>query len=421
MTLRRHWLDAGAVLLLVLVSGNPAFTYLIGKEASLVAVPLVLALASFFLGTRFRKTDPWIPALFAFIATVHLFEFGPQVVPATLGFLLKIVTALLAIRLVRDFSATYATVLYWLASISLVLYIPQLILTAPLREYAQAIAVPYSPGTLHVGIHNFNPINHALRNSGFFWEPGAFAGYIVLALILSFARALRDRSPLRLTGRHWMLIVALLTTQSTTGYAALALIAIVFIFLKFGFRFNGRMLFIAIALAFSAHIAYQKLPFLEDKILHQFTSTRIGAERSELTRFGNALYDWEFIRARPIFGWSPYTGTRRVVDSEVEEWLTGQGNGLSSSVVRFGIAGIVVFILAVYRSIRAGSRHPIFSLAATFTVLLLMVGEQFLNFPLFLTLLFAPRVQTGPRSERAAHLDSSDFIPKQELDANLGK
>lgn len=72
----------------------------------------------------------------------------------------------------------------------------------------------------------------SLRNSGPFWEPGAFQGYIWIAILL----LLFDVDQQSITHRKQvfvLLFVTLLTTRSTTGYV---LLAVAFVF------FNGRVL-----------------------------------------------------------------------------------------------------------------------------------------------------------------------------------
>ena len=61
-----------------------------------------------------------------------------------------------------------------------------------------------------------------VRSSGMFWEPGAYAGYLVLALLLI---ALKNGkfTPGAYKKESFWIVMALISTQSTTGYLILLL------------------------------------------------------------------------------------------------------------------------------------------------------------------------------------------------------
>ncbi len=403
MQIRKQALDTIAVLLVILASGNPVFAYLIGKEALLVGLPLVLFIYSLTRNLRIQFNDMLVLASFALIGVIHLFIFGVEILPATLGFLLKLATGWLIVRIVKNFVDTYVRLMYILAYISIIFFIPQIIFGDTLRSYVQFAAVAYSPETLHIGIHNFNPINHAYRNSGIFWEPGAFAGYLMLALILAVGVQIKNKKKINFDKTNIVLFIALFTTQSTTGYVVLMLFGVVFLYLSYGVRYVLRFVFAGMLLVVSILAAYQTLPFLAEKIDKQFEIAVDRSERSELTRFGNALYDWEFIKQRPIFGWSPYTETRGVIDPEVVDILTGQGNGFTALIVRFGLVGFLIYGIALQRSFFKKFDHLGYSLFSVLAIFMLLIGEQFLNFPLFMTLVFlASKNNERQKSDRKA-------------------
>lgn len=67
----------------------------------------------------------------------------------------------------------------------------------------------------------------SLRNSGPFWEPGAFQGYIWIAALLLIFNVDEERIKHR-KFVFALLIITLLTTQSTTGYVLLVLAVVLF-------------------------------------------------------------------------------------------------------------------------------------------------------------------------------------------------
>jgi hypothetical protein len=389
MVIRKQTLDSVVVLLVVLVSGNPVVFYLLGKGAILVGVPILLIGYAFVRGFRYNYIDVFIYLLFVLIGLVHFIEFGQSVVPATLGFLLKVAAALLVVRTVRDFPYTYVRVMTGLAILSLAFYVPQLLLGDTLRHYAGSVAIPYAPGTLHVGIHNFGIEIHKYRNSGFFWEPGAFAGYLMLAILIAGTERARNEGVFKIDSRMIVLIVALLTTTSTTGYVALVGFMSAFLFARYGIRDMGRGFAVGAVLAVAVFIGYKSLPFLSEKINAQYEAVLQENERYEITRFGNLIYDLKSIEKRPIFGWSAFPETRTTMDPSVSEIVSRQGNGFTGMVVRFGLVGLLIYLLSTYRYFAVRTNRWIFSASAVLVLCILLMGEQYLNFPLFYTLMFA--------------------------------
>lgn len=62
-----------------------------------------------------------------------------------------------------------------------------------------------------------------VRNSGVFWEPGAFAGFLILAMLMLLHSGENHK---RARAKMLILVVTLLTTRSTTGYILLVLILV---------------------------------------------------------------------------------------------------------------------------------------------------------------------------------------------------
>jgi len=102
MLIKKQTLDIAITLLVVLASGNPVVYYWFGKEVVLIGLPVLLFCYGFVRGLKLNKADILIFVAFVLIGLVHFIEFGASVMPATLGFLLKIVTALLLVRTVKD-------------------------------------------------------------------------------------------------------------------------------------------------------------------------------------------------------------------------------------------------------------------------------------------------------------------------------
>jgi hypothetical protein len=393
-TNRPNHVDALVAFLVVLISGNPVVLALYPR-AVFVAALLVLVCIAFVRGIHtVRSADLVLVAAFASLSIFHLATFSTTVISASAGFWVRLLIALLAVRVVDQFHLRYTKVMYLLALLSLCFYGAQQLLGMVGVDLRIALSNYsfLSDGRVHIGVHNFHFADEAHRNSGMFWEPGAFAGYLGLALLLlaahqdQYSRAAYKRI-------LWVLAIAIATTMSAAGYLLLPLVVAMHIRPRFA-TFSAPLRAISIALVLGLGVAMLTTilyPFISEKVMHQFESTLEGAEGAELTRFGSVIYDLEFIRSRPIAGWSPHPVTRTTLDSFSADILTGQGNGFTGFIVKFGLIGLALFAVASYLTFAGlfgtGTIRP---LVATLLVLAMLNGEAFLNYPVMMTLMFRP-------------------------------
>lgn len=112
----------------------------------------------------------------------------------------------------NQFKRTFVNVMCIIAAISLVMHFGAMFF--PLVKYA------VSHGRiLMLGLHNYWAFSVG-RNSGPFWEPGAFQIFLNLALVFG----LQDDDFFERKSKPIILIMAILTTKSTTGYFVLFVI-----------------------------------------------------------------------------------------------------------------------------------------------------------------------------------------------------
>jgi hypothetical protein len=385
-----------------------------GKSALLAGLIGVLALLLRSRGIRLPVRDASIVGGFAALAALHVATFGPVVVNASAAFLLRIVAAALAIRAVTDFHRHYVRVLHGLAWISFAFYLPVL-LGVDLAGMLGALRLPLQSGNtsvLHVGIHNFHLPEHSTRNSGIFHEPGAFAGYLALAVLLGLFEAGR-----RARRRRAVMLVALLSTLSTTAYVALAPVAVMLVVarkLAASSRAVYRHLVTAAAVVgVAGWVAFETLPFMKEKISAHLEDVAMERPWAKIDRIGNFLYDVDHISRRPLTGWSPRHTTRLHLDPEVIETVAAQGNGLSGFAVRYGLIGLGLFAVTAFAFFRRTYGSGLLAALALGVVAILLTGEQYLDGSVFLSLMFVPAAlpfavdptrRRGPAPRRAARV-----------------
>ncbi|MDB5957082.1 hypothetical protein [Ramlibacter sp.] len=400
---RTSRLHDAATLLVIAGSGNLILNYFGGPIGAFIPFAGV-ALLALVSGMSFKRSDAWLLLGFAAVTVVHLIAFGVQILPSTMSIGVRLATALLAVRVIPEFFSRVVKVMYWLAAISLVFHLPVL-LGVDMSPVVNHFSIPLSLGPLdihkditgHLIVHYYRQEvieGESLdRNSGMFWEPGAFAGYLVLALLLA------SLSYYRLTRKQLVVIVlALLTTRSTTGYVALALLALGYTLFSGRSKLGRSFVFKVVAgcaLPLTFYAVYSNTSFLEAKVAYQFSATEAENNTWEITRFGNAIYDWGYFLQRPLTGWSLSNTTR----PGEEEILLRQGNALTGLPVRLGLPAALLVLSLILRFFRlSGAWSPLWALAV---ICCLLVGEQFILYPLFLAMLVRPVARVASRPQAA--------------------
>lgn len=97
-----------------------------------------------------------------------------------------------------------------------------------------------------------------LRNSGFSWEPGRYACFIIIAIYINL---IRNKMNFRQNNNLYILLVSLISTQSTTGYVT----GIIIYILLYIYNTKRKNL-ISIVLFIGLVISISSLPFMGEKI-----------------------------------------------------------------------------------------------------------------------------------------------------------
>lgn len=378
--------------LVTAISGNPAMG-VFGKEMVYIGTLMIFMVLWWLKPLKLIKQDLMIFVCFVLLVVAHVLLFGSIVISTSLGFLIKLGIALFAVRLIAEFSHRYISVMYVLSLISFVFWIP-LLFGVNMQEIFSALRIPgIAADHYHIGIYNLrSEYDGAIRNMSMFWEPGAFAGYLMLALFF-LTRGGQNKA---LLSKHGLVLIsALLSTQSTTGYLAFMLLVMVCVYNADLIKGKVVKFLVSsasiVVLIGGAYVVANEVSFLGEKINSQIQSVSVRDEASRINRFGNFIYDLEWIAKRPILGWSVNPATRFSIDPEAAELILGQGNGLTGFAVRFGLIGLLVFLGFFAHTTRRITGSLAASLFGIVIVCVLLNGEQFLGFPIFLSLMFLPK------------------------------
>lgn len=188
------------------------------------------------------------------------------------------------------------------------------------------------------------------RNSGFAWEPGRFASMIVLAQVCYIIR----EGKINWKSREWIvLLIALLTSQSTTGYASFLLCLALYYLGSRKISSTYRILGIIGFLVIVPYIL--SLPFMQDKIIDSADTsnwyTEINADWIQKTdrivtvdRTEGLYLDYLNLTYKPIMG-TGLAMRETYLYKFISQNLT-TSNGLLGPLSKLGLLlGVPFFIL----------------------------------------------------------------------------
>lgn len=252
--------------------------------------------------------------------------------------------------------ASYETILTFLCIISLPLWLIYILFPDALRIVMKTIefSKPFSEdGNVGINIlfYTIPPTNNIEndyiifpRNCGFAWEPGAFSCLINLAL---FCNIFRTNIRFKHNTSLWIFIVALITTQSTTGFIIFIMLLLSWLLLKHSLWYTIILIPVVVVLF--------NLPFVKDKFLEEYNTVQyvdvssLGTNRSyALGRLSSFQLDLEEFSRHPILGLGGYEKGRYLNKMGYDNIATISGVGKLLS--KFGIIMSIVFFYLLIKS-----------------------------------------------------------------------
>ncbi len=335
---------------------------------------------------------------FIFLTIAQLIWFSDGNFKSTIGFFIRLLTAYLVVKNCSNFLQSYLRLLFFLCIASLFFYLFFLIFPAIEEKLFANKHFWDNPATNEVqkSLIIYNIFREPLfgidslglfglpRNSGPFWEPGAFGGYLTIGI--AFELILFRKFSLRL----FIFLIALITTFSTTGYVAVAVIFLLyFIFLETN---KKRKFLIFPALLAVFFFLIFNVEFLATKIAGQIKGFEEGqiydAQSDDDTRLGSTLLDVTDFQRSPLFGTGPSDETRY----GKTEVLFMRTNGLTDFLVRIGLIGFLFICWFFFQSLKNYlikkdiSKPKTSACIIIFTTFLISLSEAYFNMPFFWSL-----------------------------------
>lgn len=391
------------MFLLLALSGNPFFNLTDTRSKVIFSVFVLLMVIRHF---RYfiPENSIRIYQYLGFFTGIFIFQrlvLGYISVQAAFSFLSKIILGYIIIRyLGRNFRYAYFQVLFFICLISLFGFawnsmgfdIPYLLYTPPSGEYS------FDEGR---NLLLFHQNDRGLRNSGMFWEPGAFGCYIALAFMLYLGNI---KNLIKYNKfKSFIILLALITTFSTTAYLVLIAVGILTIYFEYSKKYGLLILPVLLIAGASVYFLYKQADFLSEKIDHQ-VGLALERDRGEFApdRFSALIFDWHYIKKHPLTGNGFDTSTRYADHPWVLEKAMQHGNGFSNFIASMGVLSFLFYSFFI---LKFNENKPVSFL---FLVVILLQGEPLLNYPVFLSLpfvfIYSQSLKTAPAAEYQPNL-----------------
>jgi len=227
------------------------------------------------------------------------------------------------------------------------------------------------------------------RNSGFCWEPGPFACYVTLAMFIAILY--KENRNVIIYKKYLIYILALVTTQSTTGFIVLFIMTIWVIITKIDNQITK--LSIGLLSLLLMVILFKHLTFLGEKIDSQINTNLnqavIEATSSEyssnLDRFSSLKINLIELYNNPILGIGPNS---KVSYSSKHGLIVNSTSGLGNLISKYGIIMFLLYLVALFQSSNLLTNHKQSKGRIFFILIFIVYGFSFnlLETPIFLTI-----------------------------------
>lgn len=389
--IQKSFKDYLPLFLLLCFSGNPVFTS--EDYSKTLLVVYAFGFVSFMhLSVRIKVPDNVIKILLVIVVSIIILSLFQKTLlgfvsfPGVLALILKIILGAYTLLYYQDrkidFLTIYIKVMAFLVIVSLPFWLINHLGWYGLDLHVNNMKTFFLYTSV---LEEFGLMK--VRNSGMFWEPGAFSGYLILALAFVILRNRKFQIGNYKMEVFWI-IIGVLTSMSTTGFLILCVIVNIYVFQNYGI---AKIVILPISLL-AVYWGYYHLDFMQEKIADQYQeSTELGKGDVSNTRFGAWKMDLQYISSMPFTGNGLDSKTR----FRFHPWITkdiGHGNGMSNFLVCWGIPFFLFWLFGVFRSLKTISQSIFISWSVLIIIILILQGEQFLNYPMFLLFFIIPYI-----------------------------
>jgi hypothetical protein len=379
------------IVLLILLSGTVYFS-LAYSEIFIIVLFISSIILLYKKKTMRREKIKILIICFVFLLINVIFNINNSVsYTSIIALIIKIasVSIIFSCLSIKDFKKYYINVIIVLCLISLIsFYVSQIApdFSFPLMKYK----VIGGNWFMYAPYHTWGWETAFNRNAGMFWEPGAFQAFINLAVLMLIDIQSEDITVNRKNILIFILFgLTILSTKSTTGYIILFICVCYLIFININILKNKlmyvvknmnkkNMIYAGIVILFIVSVV---IFIASSNVITEKFSNRSPSYSIRSNDFYNSF---KIIVSRPIVGY----GYMSKATSDIEKvyGITDNSNGLLYFTYMFGVPFTIIFIVFIYRGVKAllPNINPLLSLAI---LTIIFMTEYLMLMPLYLAIM----------------------------------
>ena len=369
---QRTYLNTALVYILIFTSGS--LRYMQSDDKYLV-LSFVAVLLTWIVYTDRKISSSFLLYFITFTGLLYalsVYTDGSQSLSSVIATAMKLMLAYLVIRTVNErFTVIFVKVIVFLAVISLVGYLSD---TLQLFE-GLVHKLPVIPERGYDGIfYIFRDTFHPYRNQSIFYEPGAYQAFLNAALFIIFFT-----NPNIGRRRQWayivVLIAALITAFSTTGFIIFLCGAVLFFYKSEIASFYGKVALIGFGIVIVAVFAAQFHETFVKKVNDYMTANEYEFTYSAQIRSSQLKADIRVIK-KHIFG----LGHKKYKEEfELESRMEGMtsSNGVTKILAMYGLPiGLFIFV-SYYWAFRRILYDPMLATGGFVMFMLFFAGQAY--------------------------------------------
>lgn len=350
------------LLIAINISGNPGFNVLFPYHATIIALFIGLLAYLLIKQKRLPKKEFLYILLWTFLFIINGVYVKEFAINSTLHIIMKMTIGIFILLILnKKFSIYYSNIIYFFCILSLLCFIYNhtfgVLPYVNLGESMDGGKGFRVTSIIYTQLYNLNSHGLNFRNCGPFWEPGAFQGFINLAIMIELLGNKEKNKKWYL--KMMIFVITIITTFSTGGFIALAFNLLYYIFsdkrLSKSVKIISLVSFLVLAL-----IVFFNVDFLYNKI--SSNDDRLGVTLSDLFS-DNIMYT--------LFGYG-FT-EESIMQSDI--------NSASSvfNLIRYtGLFGILLYFIPL-----VGSKISTNRLFYVTMIFLIMMNEPFITAGVF--------------------------------------
>jgi len=375
MIRKQYIINLLMIYLLLFLSGS--WRYQLSADHYLV-MSFPVTVGVWFLYTDRKISETFVlytVVFFGFLFALHLYTGGGISLPSVIASTLKLVTAYLILEIVSiRFSEVYLKLLVFLAFISLFGYLSDKynLWDGLVRKLPPVGDIGYE-GIFYL----FRFSWHIDRNNSIFFEPGAYQGFLNAALFLLFFTR-TDISKWRKRSYAAILMIALITTFSTAGFAIFLVMTPLLLYRSEILTFSGKIAVLGTALVVISMFSGAFYSSFVTKIHEYLTAEETAVGSSAVSRSSSAQADIALFK-KHVFG----IGFDKYYREFARQWRDpkglegGSSNGVTKTLVTHGLPFSLFLFGSYYWGLKKLLKDTLLTVTAYIMFMMLLWSESY--------------------------------------------